>query len=268
MKTQKSRSSLRVKRNGQAPADLSNRQINTHLPIPDQAVFDAERKARWPTDAHLLRHIVHEWAKKKRLATGDSKEQESTIKEIYETTVSEQLEPVKKSISAILERLDQLTDPSQPAATSETRLTTTAGKTAPIDAIQLLELLHRFSNDISGTQKRLSELAQILTSTATQHGEQLSLSKVMMKHLLDLNKSHYHLSGQSFAAIWSALDFIQRYVVEPHLQTLGKTDPYEASKIHRDEARKEGLQLVIEMCHLFKFPSSMDLTLISPPEEP
>jgi hypothetical protein len=80
--------------------------------------------------------------------------------------------------------------------------------------------------------------------------------------------AHYTLSGQSFAATWAVLDFIQRYIAEPILKEQESTahDPFQAAITHRDDARKEGLQLVEEMSLTFHYPADFPMVLFKPEE--
>ena len=81
--------------------------------------------------------------------------------------------------------------------------------------------------------------------------------------------AQFMLAGQSFAATWATLDFIQRYIAEPILKAdpAHSKDYFQAAIVHRDDARKEGLQMVGEMALEFDYPTEYVPVLIVPPPE-
>jgi hypothetical protein len=251
--------------------DLSKEVVATKLWVPDQQVFDDEVRRRRCKPAELLREIGHEWAKKMRLSGNASDDVEKTIRATHEKIVADQLAPVKDALSLLLGQVRSLTESNAQSATAPEA----GSQSIPQSEFQLnhseqpqmVEQILRLFEEVSAARNDIQKVTETITQASSQQGEQLSMNEVLLTRLTALAKAHFMLSGQEFSSVWATLDFIQRYIAEPLLKSLGKDDPYEASITHRDDARKEGLEMVGTMCQTFQFPGSLEMPLINPPGE-
>jgi hypothetical protein len=192
------------------------------------------------TPAEVLRDIVHEWTAKKRLSglTADTQELAGPIRKMHEQLLAEQLAPVKTALATIM---DLFKTRPIPALTVDSQ--TATAPSAYRDS-NLLPLLQRLANELGTTREQLTQLKAFAAA-------------------------HYMLSGQHFSVAWANLDFILRYMAEPLLRNdpAHTQDSFQASLIDRDDARKEGLQMVEQMSLAFHYPQEYKLVLVNPPDD-
>jgi len=220
--------------------ELARETTGTSLWVADHALFYEFVARRHTTPAELLREIVHNWAITIRVSgqAKDTLEMAGPIRKLHQQIVSEQLTEHLGPIITILRQMSTLTPP-QLSANANTSMVPAEHQDSA-----LLTLLQKLVEELESTK------------------EELTLLKAFAA-------AHYMLSGQSFAATWATLDFMQRYVVSPVLKTdpVHKTDHFQASITHRDDARLEGLQMVEQMCLSFNYPAAYPFVLIKPEED-
>jgi hypothetical protein len=235
---------LPPKRRRRGPA-LSRRRAlcsatsGTKLWIADKLVLDEFVRRKRTTVAELLREIVHDWAIAKRVSgkTADNPETAGPIRKLHQQILSEQLAPVHSAVATII---DLLRPGSKVALSSD--LDTTVARVSTQDGA-LLATLGRLHDEIKTTREQLAQLRAFATA-------------------------HYMLDGQMFSVSWATLDFILRYIAEPLLRhdPTHTADSFQVALNHRDDARKEGLQMVEQMSLTFNYPEEYKLVLVDPPE--
>lgn len=249
--------------------ELSPRQINTQLFIQDQKEFDRAKNQNECSEAEMIRRIVHQWSKRQRLGKEDADDLETRIRKAHEAAVAEQVGLIKEEIRNLLAALGSITEMIAAGDVSRRlgRDTEPDSSLAEIEAqSSLKDTLERLQNELYNTRREMSEAIGQILSLAAQQGEKMTLQEAFLERLTAMSKANYLLTGQTFAAGWAALDFVQRFVVEPVLKTM-RSDSYEAAVMHRDDARKEGLELVVTMCKEFRFPGTLMMRLYSPSED-
>lgn len=246
---------------------LSAKQINTQLFVPDQQEFDKAKAANKCSDAELVRSIVHEWAIKKRLDGQASDDVEMRVRKVHEKIVTEQVGPVRQTLELALEHLKIITDfivsPNGNTRPSGQNYSTTPD----ISQKGADDILSRILGELSAARRDINLLTESAVVGDSQ-AKQTSPNQPEIQHLALLSRANYMLSGQCFTAIWAALDFVQRYLAEPTLKAdpNHKEDPYETSAIQIEDARNEGLEMVLKVSEEFRFPYSFPMVLIAPPE--
>jgi hypothetical protein len=247
---------------------LSAKQINTQLFVPDQHEFDKAKVANACSDAELIRLIVHEWAIKKRLDGRASDDVEMRVRKVHEKIVTEQVGPVRQTLELALEHLKIVTD-FIASPNGDTRHSGQSYSTIPdISQKGADDILSSILSELSAVRRDINLLTESAVAGDSQ-GKQASPDQLEIQHLAMISRANYMLSGQCFTAIWAALDFVQRYLAEPTLKAdpNHKEDPYQAAAIQLNDARKEGLEMVLKMSEEFRFPYSFPMVLIAPPEE-
>ena len=220
--------------------ELSRKTSGTKLWIADRMVVEEIARKEHTTPAEVLRDIVHEWTAKKRLSglTADTQELAGPVRKMHEQLLAEKLAPVNTALASIIELLKTRSEPA-PSSNSDTAV---APSDHPDSA--LLALLERLADERETAGKHLAELRAFAAA-------------------------HYMLSGQQFSVAWANLDFILRFTAEPLLRNdpAHTKDSFQASLIHRDDARKEGLQMVEQMSLAFHYPQEYKLVLVNPPDD-
>ena len=220
--------------------ELARETTGAQLWTADHALFQEFVARRHTSPAELLREIVHNWAITIRVSgqAKDTLEKAGPIRKLHEQIISEQLAPVNDTLATIVRLLSTQIVP-QPSANADTNILPAAHHDSA-----LLSLLQRLAEELKATKEELTLLRGFAVA-------------------------HYMLSGQSFAATWATLDFIQRYIAEPILKNspAHKADSFEAAVVHREDARKEGLQMVEQMALEFQYPGEFEMILILPPED-
>jgi hypothetical protein len=219
---------------------ISKLVTSAKLWTADEKVFHEFVSRRSTTPAILLREIVHDWAVSMRVSgkTTDTTPNAGPIRKLHEQILSEQLTPVTNILTTILELLNG-SNPTRLSLDSDTSIVPSTNQDSA-----LLTILQRLAEELQTTQQELTQLKAFAAA-------------------------HYMLSGQHFSATWATLDFILRYVAEPLLRKDPDhaKDSFQASLIHRDDARKEGLQMVEQMSLAFHYPQEYKLVLVNPSED-
>jgi len=133
----------------------------------------------------------------------------------------------------------------------------------------LLALQKQTVSELGEARKELQTLLTQFKEAAATQTDLLSLNETEFERILALDSAHYNLSAQSFTAVWAALNFLQRFMVDPILANdpQHKPDPHAESLRQRRDARVEGLQLAERMDEQFQSPQPIQMVLISPPGE-
>jgi hypothetical protein len=133
----------------------------------------------------------------------------------------------------------------------------------------LVALQKQTVTELGEARKEIQTLLAQLKEAAATQADLLSLNETEFKRVLALDSAHYNLSAQSFTVVWAALDFLQRFLVDPILANnpQHKPDPHAESVRQRRDARVEGLQMAERMDEQFQSPQPIQMVLISPPGE-
>jgi len=178
----------------------------------------------------LLREIVHQWATTMRVSgqAKDSTDATGPIQKLHRQIIAEEIAPLRETLSTILGLLSDEVS-SRVSATANTPDST------------LLLLIEKLTEELNATKE---ELRTLRAFAIAQH----------------------RLSGQSFAATWATLKFLQHYLVVPTLQR----DPASAKNTQQivtaesDNLRQEALDLIEQMDNEFGFPEPYEIVLIVP----
>lgn len=245
--------------------ELASKPTHTVLWAADHELFLQIAKRKNLNPSQFLREIVHDWAVTARLSgqAKDTMEMAGPIRKLHQQIIADEIAPIKAALATITERLG--TQPL-PAALPEAQpqfLTPPESQAVPVLSATADTALASSDTQPSTQNSALLLLLQRLA-------DELEANKVELGQLRAFAISIYLLSGQNFAATWATLDFVQRYMVEPAMRfdPAHAHDPQEAIanaiRIHRDDARQEGLQMVDRMSVEFKYPEDFEMYLIVP----
>ena len=83
--------------------------------------------------------------------------------------------------------------------------------------IALINLQKETKKLIEEAKQELSSMLKQLLETVSTHSDLLSLNGTQLSHLTSVADTHYNVSAQSFAALWSLVEMFQRFYLEKTL---------------------------------------------------
>ena len=209
---------------------LSKHSTSTKLWLADEQVLQEFVGRKNSNPGRLLREIVHQWATTMRVS-GQAKETTDAagpIQKLHRQIIAEEIAPLRETLSTILGLLSDEVS-SRVSATANTPDST------------LLLLIEKLTQELNATKE---ELRMLRAFAIAQH----------------------RLSGQSFAAAWAALKFLQHYLVVPTLQRdpASAKDTEQIVTAESDNLRQEALDLIERMENEFGYPEPYETVLIVP----
>ena len=199
--------------------ERSRETVSTRLWEADDALFFETVNRRHTNPAELLRQIVHEWAITMRLSgrNTDQPETAGPIRKLQEQILAEQLEPINEALATICHKLNVplLENVNTPLAIANTQ--DGADPASDVNP-HIGGVMRRVTEDMQTTLEKLSSLKKFTIA-------------------------HYNLSAQTYAANWTLLKLILRYIVEPSLRPSYKDEANQTALAERDKGMDEGLLL-------------------------
>lgn len=222
---------------------ISKSTCSTKLYEDDYKDILSTVKAQGSNESEVIREIISEWYRAKRVEALGQVEGDPITRRIYQRMLEEHLDPFLERISKIQTSLDNISSqglPKQNASVSN--LANSADKFAEIlrELMVLRELIER--ND-----SILSENDEILVS---------QLNKIQ-KGLLATQGT----VSECYASSWSILDLIVRYLVEVNMrdQNLSPDEAEGEAAKERQGLRLEGLRQIAELEQILDMPKELRL---------
>lgn len=209
---------------------LSKHSTSAKLWLADEQVLQEIVARKKTSPGQLLRDIVHQWAITMRVS-GQARETTDAagpIQKLHRQIIAEEMAPLRETLSTILGLLSDEVS-SRVSATANTPDST------------LLLLIEKLTQELNATKE---ELRMLRAFAIAQH----------------------RLSGQSFAAAWAALKFLQHYLVVPTLQRVPASaqNAQQTVTTESDNLRQEALDLIEQMDKEFGYPGPHETILIVP----
>jgi len=209
---------------------LSKRTTGSKLWLADEKVFDEVVGRKNSISAQLLREIVHEWATTMRVSgqAQDGADAAGPIRRLHREIIAQEMAPLRETLATILALLSD-EDSRRVLAHANTPDST------------LLLLIEKLTEELNATKE---ELRLLRAFAIAQH----------------------RLSGQSFATVWTALKFLQHYLVVPTLQrdAASAKNAQQIVTTESDNLRREALDLIEQMKAEFGYPEPYEPVLIVP----
>jgi hypothetical protein len=130
--------------------------------------------------------------------------------------------------------------------------------------IALLDLQKETKKLVEEAKQELSSMLKQLLEAVSTHGDLLSLNGTQLSHLTSVADTHYNISAQSFAALWSLVEMFQRFYVEKTLPQ--DPDPHPIAVAIRDDIRSEGLRMMKLFTDPFQSTTPVKMILVFPSE--
>lgn len=133
----------------------------------------------------------------------------------------------------------------------------------------LIDLQRETKAAVDAGIQQLTDLVNRLAHTTSGYGDLLSLNEAQLSHVMNTSNAHCNITAQTFAALWSLLELVQRFVIEPMLED-GKSGCLD-KEIHskavtgRDRIREDAIRMVEALVKACKAPQPIMMTLIHPP---
>jgi hypothetical protein len=201
-------------------------------------------KAQSSNESEIIREIISEWYRTKRLETLGQTEGDPTVRRVYQRILEEHLDPFLEKISKIQTSLNQLIS-SQSLSVQTSRATTSAN---PID--QSAEIL----KEIIALRGLLVENDSILSEN----------DQIQVDQLTQIQQRQFAIQGivtEGYASSWTVLDFLIRHLVEVNLRA-GGNPPDEVENEadgERRGLRQEGLKRVEDLETLLNLSNDLRL---------
>ena len=209
---------------------LSKRTTGSKLWLADEKVFDEVVRRKNTISAQLLREIVHEWATTMRVSgqAQDGADAAGPIRKLHREIIAQEIAPLRETLATILALLSDEDSP-RVLANANTPDST------------LLLLIEKLAAELKAPMEEL----QVLRAFAI---------------------AQHRLSGQTFAATWAVLKFLQHYLVAPMLQSdsARAKNSLQIATTESDNARREALTLIEGMNEEFGYPAPYETLLVAP----
>jgi hypothetical protein len=132
----------------------------------------------------------------------------------------------------------------------------------------LINLQKETLTKVESGLKSIADRMGFLADASSGFGELLNLNEVLLTRLMNTSNGQYNMSAQTFAALWSLLELVQRYFVERviasgRLPCMDK-EVHEACVLATDNIRAEGLRMVQRLLKDCGSPQPVEPRLISP----
>ena len=202
----------------------------TSFRLYEETIKDVTKmsQAEGITESEVLREIIRDWFRIKRIEVLGRDQVEDPVRAIYERVMSQQLEPLHESISTIKSLLQR---------------TATGHQTEPfLPQLSITEAPSEIMEALAGIRSLLVQMMADVTASTDQQLKRLS-------EFFQSQRALHAITSETFASTWTISDFIVRYLVEKTLLTQGKCrDDVEAEvDVERRGLRAEGLEKILEL---------------------
>lgn len=207
-------------------------------------------RAQGSNESEILREIVSDWFRMKKVQALGRDQTEDPIRRIYERVVEEKITAHISPLTASLQELKKMLGAFTGNRTS-----------API-----------VQSPTQNGGNTILEAIESLRALIEQTGSDLSETNALQVNQLDqIQKAHLALQAigsENFAASWSILDLIIRYVVEMNLRDQQKSPDDVEREVTQDRAglRLEGLRQIADVEELFSLPQELRLAELVLPQ--
>jgi hypothetical protein len=172
---------------------LAKKPVNTKLYSDDYVTVGRLTGSWGKSESEVVRLIVADWLRSNRVRALGRDEASEQVRAVYERVVSEQVAPLARGIEELNKKLGSLQDiHPPPAASGKASAVAPAGEFRELIA-GVRALVEQAAGDLS--ESGLFQLERI---------ERLERAAALTNALL----------GETFASVWSARDWIIRYIVE------------------------------------------------------
>jgi len=130
--------------------------------------------------------------------------------------------------------------------------------------IALINLQKETKKLIEEANQQLSSMLKQLLEAVSMHSDLLSLNGTQLSHLTSVADTHYNVSAQSFAALWSLVEMFQRFYLEKTLPQ--DQDPQKLAVAIRDDIRAEGMRMMKLFTAPFQSTTPVKMILVYPSE--
>ena len=189
------------KKGGRRPA-LAKESSNAKLFADDYVTVGKLIKAWGKTESEVIRIIVYDWLRANRVRSLGQDEAAEAVRGVYERVVSEQVAPLVRGIEEV-----------------KRALASSAGQAGVISANGQAAALPpggEFRELIDGVRALVEQAASDLSESGLSQIERIE----RLERAVALGNS---LLGETFASVWSARDWIIRYMVEVEMFGHGKS---------------------------------------------
>jgi hypothetical protein len=137
------------------------------------------------------------------------------------------------------------------------------------EEVALMNLQRETKAAIDTGIQQLTDLVNRLAGATSGYGDLLNLNEAQLTHVMNTSNAHYNITAQSFAALWSLLELLQRFVIEPLVED-GKSGCLDKA-IHdkvvvgRDRIREDAIRMVEKLVKECQSPQPIMMNLVSPP---
>jgi hypothetical protein len=192
------------------------------------------------TEGEVIRKIVSDWLRGKRVEALGRNQVEDPVRRIYERVIDERINPLTNSINELKAAIKNLPKSgSSPGSIPSTEQPATQSSELQPLLAELRELLEKTSHDVSeSSETQISMLDDLLRGYKALHG----------------------IGCETFASAWSAVDFLIRYLVEPALksQVTSLSEAEEISTDERRNLRQDSLRKIADMEAFLRLPENYE----------
>lgn len=194
------------------------------------------------TEGEVLREIVSDWLRGKRVETLGRNQVEDPIRRIYERVIGEQIAPLVENIKTLKSAVESFSkgEVNKPQTTSRPSF-------SGDEIVRILGSIDELRSLLEQTGSELSETGAAQMNQLDQlHQSQLALQTI---------------GSETFASSWTIADLFIRYLVEVDLRTQ-EMEPDRVEQIvagERRGLRLEGLNKIAEIESFFQLPEKYRL---------
>lgn len=229
-----------VKRNSKKRT-IAKPNCSTRLFVDNYREVQQMIRAQGSNESEVLREIVSDWFRMKRIQALGRDQTEDPIRRIYERVIEEKIKehitPLTTTLSELKKVIGGFSTGNTPASQSDSQ--SSSGNTDVLCA--------------------LDSLRSLLEQTGSDLGESNAAQISQLEQLTQGHLALQAIGGENFAVGWSVLDLIIRFMVEINLHDRNKT-PDEVEDYVRKERtglRLEGLQKISGVEDLFDLPKAL-----------
>jgi len=204
-------------------------------------------QAEGATVAEVLREVVSDWFRIKRLRVLSQDEMEPHVRQIYERTLEKHLRPLTETVKQLKTKLDGATSTVSPQLNLLPPLTANAAAPAA---------------DLSAVMERLDGIRTLVQETRRSLGE-IGAEQIAQISQLQIGQLTLHaISNETFSFGWTLVDLIMRYLVEVQIREFSESPDDLDHEIHIETTglRIEALNKLAEVEKYLQLPEDMRLT--------
>jgi hypothetical protein len=193
------------------------------------------------TESEVLREIVSDWFRKKRVEAYGKDQTDESVRRVYERIIDERISPLSEVVHQVKAAIDNLPN-SQAVASVATSV--------PEGQSQSPEIM-----------ATLRDLRELLERTGYELTESANTQVSLLDEVQRSQKAVQGISCETYAATWTITDFIVRYLVEIALRKDNSNPTEVEAEVLRDRngLRLEGLNKISMVEALFQLPNGFNL---------